>query len=72
MTIQDPREYSVDARKKHIVQEYVAAPMLLDGFKFDLRVYVVVTSLDPLTVHMSKVVNGFIWFVNKKLSNTLR
>ena len=33
-----------------VVQEYLAAPMLCDGLKFDLRLYVVVRSLQPLQV----------------------
>lgn len=29
---------------------YVLQPFLIDGFKFDLRVYVVVTACDPLRI----------------------
>jgi hypothetical protein len=33
-----------------VVQRYIANPKLLDGFKHDLRVFYLVTSLDPLVV----------------------
>ena len=35
-----------------IVQEYLDKPFLLDGYKFDLRVYVLMTSCDPLRLFL--------------------
>ena len=40
--------------KPRIIQRYIADPYLLDGRKFDLRMYVVVTSMNPLRVHLAK------------------
>ncbi|XP_053128389.1 tubulin polyglutamylase TTLL13 isoform X2 [Hemicordylus capensis] len=33
-----------------ICQQYVTKPFLIDGFKFDMRIYVLVTSCDPLRI----------------------
>ena len=37
-----------------IVQRYVKDPLLINGYKFDMRVYVLVTSFDPLRVYISR------------------
>ncbi|CAL4078795.1 unnamed protein product [Meganyctiphanes norvegica] len=35
-----------------VVCRYIESPILLDGFKCDLRLYVAVTSLDPLVIYL--------------------
>jgi len=43
---QDIRNVPSYISKEMVVQRYIANPMLLNGFKFDLRVYVVVTGIN--------------------------
>lgn len=35
-----------------ILQEYIDKPFLVDGYKCDMRIYVLVTSCDPLRVFL--------------------
>jgi len=34
------------------VSEYIANPMVIDGYKFDLRIYVALTSINPLRIYI--------------------
>jgi len=36
----------------HVVCEYISRPHLLNGYKYDLRLYVLITSYEPLTLYL--------------------
>jgi tubulin polyglutamylase TTLL6/13 len=40
----------VKINERMICQVYLNKPLLIDGYKFDLRVYCLITSLDPLRI----------------------
>ncbi|XP_019386741.1 PREDICTED: tubulin polyglutamylase TTLL7 isoform X1 [Crocodylus porosus] len=42
----------IQAQDHLIVQEYLDKPFLMEGYKFDLRVYILVTSCDPLKIFL--------------------
>ena len=44
----------VSKRHGYIVSKYLSKPHLIRGYKYDLRVYVLVTSFEPLTTYMFK------------------
>merc|ERR1719373_412946 len=51
----------------YVVQKYVDDPLLIGGKKFDMRLYVIVTSYHPLTVYMHR--GGFCRFSMTRYSN---
>eukprot|EP01006_Ploeotia_vitrea_P039187 TRINITY_DN66324_c2_g1_i3.p1 TRINITY_DN66324_c2_g1~~TRINITY_DN66324_c2_g1_i3.p1 ORF type:complete len:774 (+),score=401.85 TRINITY_DN66324_c2_g1_i3:653-2974(+) len=53
--LQDAREYMERFKIDGVmVQEYLDRPLCLDGYKWDLRVYVLLESLNPLKVHVMR------------------
>nr|XP_006822561.1 PREDICTED: tubulin polyglutamylase TTLL11-like [Saccoglossus kowalevskii] len=45
---------SIGMVRSAVVQEYISNPLLVERKKFDLRIYVVLTSLDPLKFYLCK------------------
>ena len=37
-----------------VLQKYIDNPLLIDGYKFDMRIYVLVTSMNPLEAFIYK------------------
>jgi len=50
-----------------VIQRYISNPLLLDGYKFDLRIYVLVTSFQPLEAFIYK--EGFARMCTHKYSS---
>ena len=47
-----------------IVQQYIHNPLLIDGYKWDLRIYVAVTSINPLRIYVYE--EGLARFASEK------
>ena len=52
--------------KNYLVSKYLSKPHLIKGFKYDMRIYILVTSYDPLVVYMFK--DGLVRFSTEKYS----
>ncbi|KAJ8255191.1 hypothetical protein GJAV_G00202050 [Gymnothorax javanicus] len=57
-------------RRPLLVQKYLHKPYLIGGNKFDLRIYVYVTSYDPLRVYIFN--DGLVRFASCKYSSSLK
>ena len=58
----------VKRKPGYVVSQYVSNPHLIDGFKYDLRIYALVTSFDPLKVYLFK--EGLARFATQKYTNS--
>jgi len=62
--ISGPKDLLQDDRRGLIVQQYIGNPYLLNGFKFTVRAYGLITSFDPLRVYVFR--NGFVHMATDK------
>lgn len=55
--IRDPSDLKLVAgsqAKQAVVQEYIQKPLLIDKLKFDIRLYVLIKSMEPLEIYIAK------------------
>ena len=57
-------KFSDIPKRDYVVSQYIEKPLLLDGFKFDLRIYVALTSVHPLRIYMYN--EGLVRFATQK------
>lgn len=55
--IRDPSDLKLmtaSQAKQAVVQEYIQKPLLIDKLKFDIRLYVLIKSMEPLEIYIAK------------------
>lgn len=58
----------IPKKRAALIQSYISRPFLINGSKFDLRVYVAVTSCDPLRIYVYR--EGLVRFASHKYSHS--
>ncbi len=56
----------INRERDYVVCKYIMHPLLIDGRKFDMRIYVLITSFDPLRVYVFN--DGLVRFATMKYS----
>ena len=44
----------ISEEQPYCVQRYNKRPLLINGLKFDIRIYILITSVDPLRIYLFK------------------
>lgn len=53
-----------EKRQNYIISEYLSNLHLIEGYKYDLRIYILVSSFDPLRVYIYN--DGLVRFATEK------
>lgn len=61
-------KFSDVPKKDHVVSQYIENPLLIDGLKFDLRIYVAITCFNPLRIYIYK--DGLVRFATQKYNGS--
>lgn len=60
-------KYKITKKEGILACKYIANPHLINGLKYDLRVYVLVTSYNPLKIYIYN--DGLVRFATQKYNN---
>jgi len=63
------RNDSKDFQEQYVIQKYIANPFLINGFKHTLRLYILVTSFEPLRIYLYK--NGIVKFATAEFDSDI-
>ena len=63
------KKTKVTKNVNYLVSEYISNPHLINGLKYDLRLYVLVSSYDPLRIYLHK--EGLVRFATHKYSTKM-
>lgn len=55
---------NIKNKKNYLASEYISKPHLINGKKYDLRIYVLVSSYDPLRIYLYE--DGLVRFATEK------
>lgn len=58
---------NIDPAEHYVVQKYIKQPYLIDGYKWDFRIYVLVTNVQPLRIFMFQ--EGLTRFATEQYKN---